>query len=110
MQNHWEPQTRFLLDGRIELSNNRAESSIKPLVITRKNFRLSIRPGAHSAVMFSLIETAKESGLDSYKYLCYVLTQAPILSKTREDWATLLLPEYAQEECRVPANDRFINL
>ena len=106
VKNQWEPLTRFLLDGRIELSNNRAERSIKPFVIARKNFLFTNTPrGAQcSAVMFSLIETAKENGLDPYKYLCYVLTQAPILSKTRDDWATLLLPEYAPEECRLPAN------
>jgi len=32
------------------------------------------------AVMFSLIETAKENRLDPYRYLAYVLTTAPNLN------------------------------
>ena len=94
----------YLLDGRVELSNNRAERSIKPFVISRKNFLFANTPAGtqSSAVIFSLIETAKENGLDPYRYLCYVLEQAPILSRTDPDWAQKLLPEEAPLECRVP--------
>ena len=69
----------YLLDGRLEISNNRAERSIKPFVISRKNFLFANTPrGAKaSAIMFSLIETAKENGLDSFKYLSYVFKNAP---------------------------------
>ena len=34
----WPYLTGFLKDGRLEFSNNRAERSIKPFVISRKNF------------------------------------------------------------------------
>jgi len=52
---------RYLLDGRLEISNNRAERSITPFVIDRKNFLFANTPrGAKaSAIMFSIIETAK---------------------------------------------------
>ncbi|QNU68898.1 transposase [Ruminiclostridium herbifermentans] len=33
---------RYLLDGRLEISNNRAEQTIKPFVIDSKNFFLQI--------------------------------------------------------------------
>ena len=71
----------YLKDGRLELSNNRAERSIKPFVIDRKNFLFANTPGGaqSSAVIFSLIETAKENGLDPYRYLLYVLKTAPTL-------------------------------
>ena len=77
--NQWESLTAYLLDGRIELSNNRAERSIKPFVISRKNFLFANTPsGAQSsAVLFSLIETAKENGLDPYRYLVWLLQEAP---------------------------------
>ena len=39
---HWQELNNFLLDGRLELSNNRAERSIKPFVIGRKNFLFCI--------------------------------------------------------------------
>jgi hypothetical protein len=69
----------YLLDGRLELSNNRAERSIKPFVIDRKNFLFANTPrGAKaSAVMFSLIETAKENGINPFKYLVYIFKNAP---------------------------------
>ena len=53
------------------LSNNRAERSIKPFVIFRKNFLFAntAKGARSSAVIFSLIETAKEKGLDPYRYL-----------------------------------------
>ena len=47
---------------RLEISNNRAERSIKPFVMGRKNFLFCNTPGGaqSSAVLYSLIETAKE--------------------------------------------------
>jgi transposase len=70
---------RVLLDGRLELSNNRAERSIKPFVIDRKNFMFANTPrgASASAVLFSLIETAKENGIDPYAYLTRVFCDAP---------------------------------
>lgn len=105
LKNQWESLNNYLLDGRIELSNNRAERSIKPFVISRKNFLFAnTTAGAKSsAVIFSLIETAKENGLDPYRYLCHILEQAPILSRTDPNWAQKLIPEAAPLECRVPA-------
>ena len=70
---------RYLLDGRLEISNNRAERSIKPFVIGRKNFLFANTPrGARaSAVMFSIIETAKENGMNPYDYLTLIFKNAP---------------------------------
>jgi hypothetical protein len=68
-----------LLDGRLELSNNRAERSIKPFVIGRKNWMFSATPkGAKaSAVIYSIIETAKENGLKPFEYLKYLFETMP---------------------------------
>ena len=101
LKNQWTYLNNYLLDGRIELSNNRAERSIKPFVISRKNFLFANTPmGAQSsAVIFSLIETAKENKLDPYRYLVWVLRTAPTLDRTKVDWAKGLLPEYAPEAC-----------
>jgi transposase len=76
----------FLQDGRLELSNNRAERSIRPFVIGRKNWLFSNTPkGARaSAVYYSLIETAKENGLSPYDYLVEVFTAAPAGTKVSE--------------------------
>lgn len=102
LREQWPYLTRYLEDGRLELSNNRAERSIKPFVIGRKNFLFANTAlGAKaSAVIYSLIETAKENGLDPYRYLIWLLDQAPKLSRTDRDWAQKLLPLNAPEECR----------
>lgn len=93
----------YLLDGRLEVSNNFAERSIKPFVIDRKNFLFANTPnGAESsAITFSLIETAKENGLNPYQYLTYIFRTAPTLDQSVEDWITPLLPENAPEICKV---------
>ena len=93
---------RYLLDGRLESTNNRAERSIKPFVIGRKNFLFANTPeGAQgSAVIFSLIETAKENHLDPYAYLLYIFRTAPGLDRTVHGWAQPLLPENVPEECK----------
>ena len=102
VKNQWTDLTAYLQDGRIELSNNRAERSIKPFVISRKNFLFANTAGGAqgSAVMFSLIETAKENGLDPYRYLTWVLTEAPKRKSTDPNWASALLPQNAPIQCR----------
>jgi hypothetical protein len=104
LQEQWPHLLQYLKDGRLELSNNRAERSIKPFVMDRKNFLFANTPnGAQgSAVMFSLIETAKENRLDPYRYLLHVLTTAPNLNRTAPGWIIQLLPANAPEQCRVP--------
>ena len=102
LKEQWPYLIRYLEDGRLEVSNNRAERSIKPFVMDRKNFLFANTPnGAQgSAIIFSLIETAKENGLDPYRYLVHIMTNAPVLEDKGKEWAEKLLPEYAPDECR----------
>src|SRR5690606_26918440 len=71
--------TRFLEDGRLELDNNRSERSIKPFVIGRKNWLFANTPrGARSsAIIYSIVETAKENGLNPFAYLEHLFTELP---------------------------------
>ena len=100
----WPYLTRYLEDGRLELSNNRAERSIKPFVMGRKNWLFANTPGGAqaSAVIYSLIETAKENALDPYRYLLWVLQNAPQLSETDAAWAEQFTPANAPQECKIP--------
>ena len=103
----WSYLTGYLEDGRLELSNNCAERSIKHFVMGRKNWLfVNTSGGAQaSSVIYSLIETAKENGLDPYRYLLWILQNAPQLSETDEAWAEKLLPANAPEECYVLQNN-----
>ena len=102
VKGQWPYLTNYLKDGRLELSNNRAERSIKPFVIDRKNFLFANTPkgATGSAVMFSLIQTAIENGLDPYKYLTWLLKTAKDADLTDEQTIQTLLPWNAPAECR----------
>ena len=80
--NQWEKLNVFLQDGRLEIDNNRSERSIKPVVIGRKNFLFSNTPrGAKaSAMIYSIVETAKANSLKPQAYLQYLFEQLPQFS------------------------------
>ncbi|MCL1981796.1 MAG: IS66 family transposase [Clostridiales bacterium] len=102
--NQWERLIRYLLDGRIECSNNRCERSVKPFVINRKNFLFStsVSGARATAILHSFTETAKENNLDPFRYLTYVFkTAAGINLRENEDMLVSLLPENAPESCKV---------
>jgi transposase len=69
----------FLLDGRIEISNNRAERAIRPFAIGRNNWMFAYSPkGAEaSAIIYSIVETAKANGLIPFKYLEFLFETLP---------------------------------
>ena len=105
--NQWSKLTAFMLDGRLELSNNRAERSIKPFVIGRKNWLFANTPrGADaSATIYSLVETAKENGINPLAYLTYLFEQLPNIKWTDPQALDLLMPwsTTIQEKFRVPS-------
>jgi transposase len=88
-------------DGRLELSNNRAERSIKPFVVGRKNWMFCASPkGARaSSVVYSIIETAKMNKLKPFEYLKHIFETMPNISPDK--YGTLLpwsesLPEHCK--------------
>ena len=102
LREQWPYLINYLKDGRLELSNNRAERSIKPFVIDRKNFLFANTPGGArgSAVIFSLIQTAIENKLDPYRYLAWLMHTAIGLDLTKPDAIQSLLPWNAPAECK----------
>lgn len=67
----------FLDNSDVPMDNNTAERAIRPFTVGRKNWVNvdSIRSAEASAIMYSLVETAKANGLRVYDYLEYVLTE-----------------------------------
>lgn len=78
-QNHHETLMNYLLDGRCEISNNRAERKAKSYAIGRKAFlfHTSEAGAGASAVMYSIVETAKANNLNIFQYLYTVLLYIP---------------------------------
>ena len=68
-----------------------AERSIKPFVLGRKNWLFSGSPtGAKaSALLFSLIETAKANDLNPYGYLKWIFEETPLV-KSEEGFKKFL--------------------
>ena len=103
--NQKEKLNAILLDGRLELTNNRAERAIKPFVPGRKNWLFSdTDKGADaSARCYSIIESAKANNLNVFGYLTHLLTELPKLGNepTPEQLDALMpwsgsLPEYCK--------------
>ena len=101
----WNKLTAFLADGRLEVDNNRAERSIKPFVTGRKNWLFANTPtGADaSATVYSIVETAKENGLDPLKYLTFLFEQLPLVSTATGLDDLLPWSSAPQSACRLPA-------
>lgn len=73
----WAGLCLFLDDGRVEIDNNTVERSIRPLALNRKNALFAGSDGGaeHWAVVASLIETCKLTGVEPYAYLNDVITR-----------------------------------
>ena len=78
-QNHEETLSNFLTDGKLELSNNAAERCAKSYAIGRKNslFHTSVDGAKASAVLYSLVETAKANNLNVFQYIYTLLLYMP---------------------------------
>ncbi len=61
----------YLDDGGCEISNSLAENSIRPFTVGRKNwlFAGSLAGASASAIVYSIVETAKANHLNPYQYL-----------------------------------------
>ena len=94
------------LDGRLELSNNRAERSIRPFVQGRKQWLFAATPnGAESSsIFYSIIETAKENQLHPFQYLKYLLEMLPN-AKSGDLESLLPWSKTLPDSCRVPAKE-----
>lgn len=103
----WDKMLVFLSNGLVPIDNNGAERCIRPFVIGRKNWLFCARPsGAEaSAMIYSIVETAKANKIDPYSYLTLVFKELP-KAQTLEDFERLLphhiAKHYEVQEYRQP--------
>ena len=78
----------FLEHGEIEISNNQVENAIRPFVIGRKGWLFAdTSHGAEaSAIIYSLMETAKANSLRLDDYLLHLLSVLPERAEQRKDF------------------------
>ena len=94
----------YLLDGRCSISNNIAENIARPYAVGRKNFLFhdTVKGAQASAIIYSLVETAKLNNLNIYAYLETVLLYMPDY-KNEPEGIEELMPwsEMIQQRCQI---------
>ena len=87
-QNQKAHLSAFLEHGEIEISNNQVENAIRPFVVGRKGWLFADTPqGAEaSALIYSLMETAKANHLRLDDYLLHLLSILPERAEQRKDF------------------------
>ena len=80
----WEPLSRYLQDGRLEIDNNLTENAIRPSAIGKKNWLFIGHPeaGWRSAVIYSIIVSCRRRGIDPWEYVRDVLTRLPAMKQS----------------------------
>ena len=73
----WAALTRYLDDGRLEISNNAAENKIRPAALGRKNWLFcgSDAGGIRAAAFYTLIGTARMNGIEPEAWLTDVIAR-----------------------------------
>ena len=71
----WPALTRYVSDGRLDISNNAAERAMRPPVLGRKNYLFcgSDAGGQRAACAYTLIETCRMNDVDPQDYLTDIL-------------------------------------
>lgn len=89
--NEWQPLTRYLEDGRLEIDNNLTENAIRPSAVGKKNWLFIGHPDAgwRSAVIYSVIVSCRRRGIDPWEYLRDVLARLPGMKQSE---ITSILP------------------
>lgn len=69
----------ILTDGNIPMDNNYAEQAIRPFTLGLKNFVFieSSNGAKANTVLYSLVETAKANGLNTFEYFHLLLIEIP---------------------------------
>ena len=74
----------FVQHGNVPISNNLAENAIRPFAVGRKNWLFcdAVKGAEASAIVYSLVESAKANGIEPFAYLQHVLVQLPYFGKS----------------------------
>jgi transposase len=100
---NWDQLVTYVDDPDCVPSNNLAENAIRPFVIGRKNWLFfETQAGAEaSAIIYSLIESAKLAGLKPQDYLLYIFEMLPY-AVTEKDLKALLPFNLTPEQIKPP--------
>ena len=97
----------FLENGAVPIDNSASERAIRPFCVGRSNWRVmdSVKGAEASAIVYSVVETAKANRLKPYEYLRHLLTEIPKhMDETDASFLDDLLPwsDAIPDICRKP--------
>jgi transposase len=102
--NHEQNFRNYLKDGRISVSNNRAERGAKTYVMGRKNFLFhdTVSGANASTMLYSIVETARANNLNVYQYIWFTLTAVSGYTKQLGNIENYLpWTEFIQDRCHI---------
>ena len=104
----------YLDNGEVPISNNLAENAIRPFTLGRKNWLFcdTVKGAEASAIVYSIVESAKANGIEPFAYLQHVLVQLPYLGKSHShEELESLMPwaPYIQQNFRMKNSDAYTN-
>jgi transposase len=81
----WPQLLDYAADGRIEIDNNIVENAIRPTAIGKKNWLFvgAADAGERGAILYTIVESCRQRGIDPIAYLRDVLTRLPLMT----NWA-----------------------
>lgn len=112
--NQRQQLSAFLDNGEVPISNNLAENAIRPFAVGRKNWLFcdTTKGAEASAIVYSMVESAKANGVEPFQYLQYVLLNLPYLGaspsheklESMMPWALTI-----QQKCGIKGSDAYTN-
>ena len=104
--NQWEEVLTYIDHGQVEIDNNGIERDVRPVAIGRKNYLFVGSPeaGDRSAVLYSLLISARHHGVDPEKYLRDVMQRLPGYGSNEAALRELLPENWAAAQKREQKN------
>lgn len=101
--NQWPSLELYLEKGEIEIDTNLVENAIRPTAVGKKNWLFigEAAAGHRSALIFTIVASCRQHGIDPFEYLRSVLGKLP--SATTSDIAALTPAAWARQRAIAPA-------
>jgi len=83
--NEYTALVGYLRDGRFEIDSNLVENDVRPSAVGRRRWLFIGHPDAgwRSAVIYTLIQSARRHGLNPHEYLTDVLERLPTMTRSQ---------------------------
>jgi transposase len=98
--NDWRPLTAFLRDPNLPLDNNFAERNLRAHALARANWLFAVghESAGNTAVVYTVVQTAKLQGLNVEAYLTWALERDAACAARPQGYAALTSMFYEEAQ------------